>query len=127
MRADLFFLLLFALPLLCVWLAIQFLWPVPRKRIVVRVLFVALAPLVMLSGYLVFEYHTWRWNIFPYGSLVPFALAAILFLIGLSLLLWKEAAPLLAKIALVVASTIGWAVLCFGTALFTACAMGDCL
>ena len=127
LRADLLFLLGMLLPPVLLALTFRFVWPAPRKTIVMQVLVVTLVPLALLSAYMVFEYRTWRWSVFPYGSLAPHALAAAIFLVSFSFLLWKATAPSSAKLAVASVTIVSWVILWFITAFFTACAMGDCL
>jgi hypothetical protein len=127
MRADLFFLAGTMIPALLVALALRFAWPAPRKAIVREVLLVTLVPLALLSAYLVLEYRTWRWDIFEYGSVIPHLLAAAAFVASFGFVLARKHAPAISKAILAVVTVPSWAALWFTTALFTACAMGDCL
>lgn len=127
MRADLLVLTAALLPPVTVAATALLAWPHPRKAIATQIVIVTLLPLALLVGYLVYGYSTWRWAIFPYGSLAPHALAGLVFLLGLAAVLWKAAAPARAKIILGVVTTAAWAAFWFATALFTACVMGDCL
>ena len=127
MRADLLILAAALLPPVTVAGTVRFAWPRPWKAIATQVVIVTLLPLALLVGYLVYEYSTSRWAIFPYGSLAPHALAGLIFLLGLAAVLWKAAAPTTAKIILGVVTIAAWVAFWFATALFTACAMGDCI
>jgi hypothetical protein len=92
-----------------------------------EVLLVTLVPLALLSAYLVLEYRTWRWDIFEYGSVIPHLLAAAAFVASFGFVLARKHAPAISKAILAVVTVPSWAALWFTTALFTACAMGDCL
>lgn len=127
MHADLFFLAGTMIPALLIALALRFAWPAPRKAIVGGVLLVSLVPLALLSAYLVVEYRTWRWDIFEYGSWVPHVLAAAAFLASFGVVLARISGPAISKAILAMVTIPSWAALWFTTALFTACAMGDCL
>jgi hypothetical protein len=127
MRADLFFLAGTMIPVVLIALALRFAWPAPRKVIGREILLVTLVPLALLSAYLVFEYRTWHWVIFEYGSLAPHLVAAAAFLAGFVVVLARIPAPAISKVILAVVTVPSWAALWFTTALFTACTMGDCL
>jgi hypothetical protein len=127
MRTDLALLLGIAIPLGLTAAVVRFAWPTSRGIIASRIALVALTPLVLLSMYLVFEYRSWRWSIFPYGSIAPHAIAGALFLAGLVVIIARATAPTSAKIVVGAIVAAAWAMLWFTTALFTACLMGDCL
>ena len=127
MRADLALLLGLAIPIALAGAVVRVAWPSPRGTIARRLAFVSVAPLVLLSSYLVFEYRTWRWSIFPYGSPHPHAIAGAVFITGLVVIMVRATAPIGVKIVVASVVAVAWAALWFTTALFTACVMGDCL
>lgn len=127
MDATLLLLLGIAVPLTLVGGVIRFAWPPPRINLSVQVLLVAVVPLALLSVYLVSQYKARSWSVFPYGSLTPHVIAAVIFLIGLVAVVLRARGPTHAKALLAAVAPVGWAILCFITALFTACLMGDCL
>src|SRR5262249_3873728 len=127
MRADLALLLGVAVPLGLAAVAVRFAWPAPRGAMAGRIAVVALTPLALLSAYLVFEYASLRWRIFPYGSFASHAIAGAVFLAGLVVIVTRATAPVAAKIVVGAIVAGAWVMLWFTTALFTACFMGDCL
>jgi hypothetical protein len=126
MPADLLFLVAAILPFVLIALAIRFAWPAPRMLISAQVFAVMLLPLALLSLYLVHGYQDWSWSIFPYGSLVPHALAAAVFLSGLILVLYRAPVEVKAKFGLGTTAPVAWPMLWLVTLFTTACAMGDC-
>lgn len=127
MRGDLFLLLGIGAPLLTVTLALRLAVPAPRGLLALRVMLVALIPVVSLSAYLVLQYQSWRWEYFEYGSTTPHLIAASGFLFGLGVVLWNAQVPWYSKLALAVLTIPSWIVLAGMVAFITACAMGDCL
>jgi hypothetical protein len=117
----------FGLPLLFVGLALRLAFPAPRWRTGVQLFSVVLVPLVLLSTYLVIQYRTWRWAVFPYGSLAPDTIAAVIFLAGLGTILYRSSVPASAKAIVGLTALVCWVALWFFSALVTSCAMGDCL
>ena len=115
------------LPILIAAAALRFLWPDGRAAMACRIAVVTLVPLFLLSSYLVLEYGTWHWRLAPHGSFVPHAIAAALFVVGLVFLMVRATVSTGAKLLVGVVVGAGWIPLWFLTALFTACAMGDCL
>lgn len=117
----------FGVPVAIMGLTLRFAYPAPRWEFGVQLMSVAVIPLVALCLYLFWEYRTWRWSAFPYGSLIPHAIAAALFLAGLGVILYRSSAPLYAKVIVGLVALVGWIALWFFSSLVTSCAMGDCL
>lgn len=111
------------LPCVVIWLA----WPTRRGATLLKASAAILAPLGLLSLYLVYQYSFGRWILLPKSSLVPHALAGLIFVAFMGITLITSTAPAWAKIAVGAFASVGWLVLWFVTTLFTLCGLGDCI